>query len=173
MVLLSLATRIDSACRVRPSSAMGSKVTARDAFDQFQFEADPAILNDVAHELVPHIPDGIEVLAGLQLGGVPIATALSLATGLPLAIVRKVPNWRGPRRLVEGAAVAHRRVLIVEDVVRSGSQVLSSTLSLRLLGAIVEHSLCVVDMEEGGTEKTADARIELHALFTRSELDGE
>jgi orotate phosphoribosyltransferase len=171
MATTLLAARLNRACHVRDSSMLRAG-SGREHFDKYQCIADTSLLRDIASELTARIPEGIEVLAGLELGGIPIATALSLESGLPVALVRKVAKKYGNRRLVEGAAVAHRRVLVVEDVITLGTQVIASTLSLRLLGAVVEHAICVLDSEERGREKLEGARIELHALLSRSDLDG-
>jgi orotate phosphoribosyltransferase len=102
---------------------------------------------------------------------VPVATALSLETGLPLALVRKVAKDYGTSRQIEGPEISGRSVLVVEDVVTSGGQIIASTEELRRLGGLVTHAVCVVDREEGGPDNLARARIELRALFDRSELD--
>jgi orotate phosphoribosyltransferase len=101
----------------------------------------------------------------------PLQTALSLRTGLPVVFVRKVAKKYGTCRLAEGIEFAGRRVLIVEDVVTSGGQILASCADLRAEGAVIEHVLCVIDREAGGTEALTAAGLELHALFTKSELD--
>src|SRR3546814_15480902 len=67
--------------------------------------------------MVPLLPDRAEVLAGLELGGVPIATAISLDTGMPAAFVRKKANNYGTCLAVEGADVASKRVVLIEDVI--------------------------------------------------------
>ncbi|WP_088991484.1 orotate phosphoribosyltransferase [Micromonospora chokoriensis] len=67
--------------------------------------------------------------------------------------------------------VAGRRVLVVEDVVTSGGQVIVSTGQLRELGARVEHALCVIDRAEGGAQTLADHGVALRALFTRADLE--
>ena len=116
------------------------------------------------------MPAGTDVLAGLELGGVPIATALGLATGLPVAFVRKAAKSYGTRRLAEGAEIEGRRVLVVEDVITSGGQVAISTAELRDRGAVVDHVLCVVDRGEGGAERLAAVGLTVTALFTATEL---
>ena len=75
------------------------------------------------------------MLAGLEMGGIPVVTALGRHTGLPCAFVRKHAKAYGTARLAEGADLAGRRVLVVEDVVTSGGQVVISTGQLRELGA--------------------------------------
>jgi orotate phosphoribosyltransferase len=101
---------------------------------------------------------------------VPVATALALESGLPVVFVRKTAKPYGTRQLAEGADVADRQVLVVEDVITSGGQVASSTAELRERGAIVDEALCIVDREEGGAENLAKHGLRLNALFTADEL---
>jgi orotate phosphoribosyltransferase len=146
--------------------------TATEYFDKYRFESDPVLLRAIAEQAADRIPPGTEVLAGLELGGVPIATALGLTSGLPVAFVRKVAKPYGTRQLAEGADVDGRRVLIVEDVITSGGQVVQSAADLRERGAIVDEVLCVVDREEGGKENLAEHGLTAIALFTAGELSG-
>ncbi|MBV8693158.1 MAG: orotate phosphoribosyltransferase, partial [Actinobacteria bacterium] len=111
-----------------------------------------------------------QVLAGLELGGVPLAVALSRATGLPTAFVRKEAKAYGTAQLAEGADVNGKRVTVVEDVVTSGGQVVMSCRDLAERGAKVDVVLCVIDREAGGPEAIAAAGPELRALFKMSEL---
>ena len=138
--------------------------------DKYQFESDPALLRRVAEALARLIPSDAEVLAGLELGGVPLATALGQVSGLPVAFVRKTAKEYGTARLAEGVAVEGRRVVIVEDVVTSGGQVVQSSHELTSRGASISHALCVIDRESGGPEALAAIGVELHALFRMSEL---
>jgi orotate phosphoribosyltransferase len=128
------------------------------------------LLRAIAEHAADRIPPGTQVLAGLELGGVPIATALALETGLPVVFVRKVAKPYGTRQLAEGADVAGRSVLVVEDVITSGGQVASSTADLRERGAVIGDALCVVDREEGGAERLAKHGLRMRALFTADEL---
>ncbi|MGC4092983.1 MAG: orotate phosphoribosyltransferase [Polyangiaceae bacterium] len=144
--------------------------TSKEYFDKYQFEADPSLLREIARQLATLVPAETEVLAGLELGGVPIAVALALETGLPLAFVRKVAKSYGTCRFSEGIAVAGRRVLVVEDVVTGGGQVVASTEQLREVGAGVFSALCVIDREAGGAEALRKIDLPLRALFTQSEL---
>lgn len=145
--------------------------TATEYFDKYQFEADPVLLDKLAEQLAVLIPEGTEVLAGLEMGGIAVVTALARHAGLPTAFVRKQAKKYGTARLAEGAEVAGRRVLIVEDVVTSGGQVVLSTMDLRKLGAHVDHAVCVIDRQEGGAQALAAEGITLRALLTRADLD--
>jgi orotate phosphoribosyltransferase len=166
----ALATAVRDACHLTGEFTLRSGTTATDYFDKYQFEARPDLLAAVAEALTPLIPKDIEVLAGLELGGIPIVTALSLRTGLPAAFVRKQAKTYGTARLAEGADVAGRRVLVVEDVATTAGQMLMSTADLRERGALVSTALVVIDREAGGCEAMAGVGVELRALFTRTDL---
>ena len=147
-----------------------SGVTSTEYFDKYRFEAEPELLRDIAAALVPLVPEGTEVLAGLELGGVPIATVLSQLTGIPATFVRKEAKTYGTCQLAEGATVEGKRLTVVEDVVTSGGQVVLSCGDLRERGAIVEHALCVIDRESGGPAALSELGVELRPLFTMTEL---
>ena len=133
-------------------------------------ESRPELLHAIAEAMAPAVPEGTEMLAGLELGGVPLATMLSQVTGIPALFVRKEAKTYGTCQLAEGADIAGRRLTVVEDVVTSGGQVVISCGDLRERGAIVEHALCVIDRESGGPAALADIGVELRPLFTMTEL---
>lgn len=166
----ALAAAVHARAHLTGEFLLRSGAISREYFDKYRFEADPTLLRAIAEHLAPMVPDGTEVLAGLELGGVPLATMLSQVTGIPTAFVRKKAKDYGTRRLAEGAEVDGKRVLVVEDVVTSGGQVVLSTRDLRAAGAEVDHALCVIDRQAGGGEALAEAGVALRALFTMTEL---
>jgi orotate phosphoribosyltransferase len=149
-----------------------SGATSHEYFDKYLFESDPVLLRSLAEAMAPMVPPGTEALAGLELGGVPLATMLSQVTGLPVLFVRKKAKDYGTCRLAEGGDVAGRRLVIVEDVVTSGGQVVLSAADLRAEGAEVSTVLCVIDREAGGREALGVVELELKQLFTLSQLGG-
>jgi orotate phosphoribosyltransferase len=166
-----LARQVRDMCRLTGEFQLRSGRTATEYFDKYQFESDPVLLDALAEQLAVLIPEGTEVLAGLEMGGIAVVVALARHAGLPCAFVRKQAKEYGTRRLAEGAEVAGRRVLIVEDVVTSGGQIAISTKELRHLGAHVDHALCVIDRQEGGSQALATEGITLRALLTRQDLE--
>ena len=167
----ALAISIMRVARLTGQFQLRSGATASEYFDKYRFESDPRLLRAVAQQLAPLVPADTEVLAGLELGGVPIAAALSLETGLPVAFVRKEAKRYGTCRLAEGVEVGGRRVLVVEDVITSGGQVVSSAEQLRALGAMISTVICVIDRQSGGVEALSRIGLRLAALFTKSELE--
>ena len=147
-----------------------SGLISNEYFDKYRFESPPELLKQIAGALVELLPENIDGLAGLELGGVPLATALSLETGIPALYVRKEAKTYGTCNLVEGGALGGKRLVIVEDVITSGGQVIESTNALAQLGAEIACVTGIVDRESGGKENIAEAGYELRALFTMTEL---
>lgn len=166
----ALARDIFTSAHLTGEFTLRSGATSPEYFDKYLFEAQPALLGRIVEALAPLVPDGTDALAGLELGGIPIATRLSQATGLPALFVRKEAKAYGTCRLAEGGELAGRRLTVVEDVVTSGGQALTSCGDLRAAGAEVAAVVCVIDREAGGGEAFAAEGVELRALFTMSEL---
>jgi orotate phosphoribosyltransferase len=170
----ALAARLRETCRLTGTFVLRSGKTAEVYFDKYLFESDPQLLWAVAELAAPLIPEGTEVLAGLELGGVPVATALSLVTGIPQVLVRKQAKRYGTARRAEGPDIAGRRVLVVEDVITTGGQVVASTQALRTAGAQVDAVLCVVDRRPpggAGEDLLSAAGLSALALFDLTVLE--
>jgi orotate phosphoribosyltransferase len=165
-----LARAIYDVSHLTGTFTLRSGVVSNEYFDKYRFESDPALLRAIAEAMAPLVPEGTEMLAGLELGGVPIATVLSQVTGIPALFVRKEAKTYGTCQLAEGAEIAGRRLTVVEDVVTSGGQVVISCGDLRERGAVVEHALCVIDRESGGPAALTGIGVGLRPLFTMAEL---
>lgn len=174
-----LARRLQEVCYLSGRFVLRSGQVADFYFDKYMFESDPQLLRAVAELAVPLVPAGTEMLAGLELGGVPLSTALSYATGLPQVLVRKQAKAYGTAKLAEGPDVSGKRLLVVEDVVTTGGQVVASTNDLRDRGAVVNEVLCAIDRRpepkpqhgaQAGAGKLEEAGLELLPLFTAAEL---
>ncbi len=123
-----------------------------------------------AEHMVRLIPEGIEALAGLEMGGNRVVTLLSQLSGIPAVFVRKKAKEYGTCKLAEGGNISGKKLLIIEDVVTSGGQILRSAFDLRECKAIVEHVVCVIDREAGGSANLAKENLSFRSLFTMSEL---
>ena len=170
MTRAELARKIMEKSHLTGQFRLRSGTHTTEYFDKYQFESDPVLLQEIAVAMRPLIPPGVDALAGLELGGIPLVTLLAQGTGLPTLFVRKTPKDYGTCRLVEGGEVAHRRLVIVEDVVTSGGQILVSARELRTLGAEIVRVVCVIDREAGGAAALAAEGLKLAALFGLGEL---
>ncbi|QES24719.1 orotate phosphoribosyltransferase [Streptomyces venezuelae] len=139
-------------------------------FDEYRLAADPELLRDTAAAMAALVPTDAQLLAGIELGGVPLAVALSAATGLPAVFLRRRPKGYGSRRQIEGAPFAGRRAVLVDDVVRSGGQLLAMASILRIAGAPVSDALCVLERPLGGRTLLAEHRVALRSLLSEADL---
>jgi orotate phosphoribosyltransferase len=85
----SIAARIKACAQLEGTFTLRSGKVSNTYFDKYRFESDPVLLRDIVSAMVGLIPEGTEVLAGLEMGGIPVVTALSQVTGLPAAFIRK------------------------------------------------------------------------------------
>lgn len=152
--------------------ALRSGQTSSTYFDKYQFESDPRLLAAIADRMAGLLPDEVEILAGLELGGIPIVAALSRVTGLLVAFVRREARACGTCRYAEGADMEGKSVVLIEDVVSSGGAVLDAVIQLRQYGIEPIAAVCVVDRQSGGSEELGDVGIEIRSLWTRADIEG-
>jgi orotate phosphoribosyltransferase len=129
----------------------------------------PEILEQIARVMKPYTKE-YDCLAAMELGAVPIAVAVSLASNKPYVIVRKGEREHGTLKKIEGPSVNKKRILIVEDVTTTGGTIVTTANRLRADGAVVSEALVVVDREEGASERLAEAEIKLIPMVSISEL---
>lgn len=166
-----LARAIYEVAHLKGSFTLRSGAVATEYFDKFQFTSRPDLLEAVAEEMAEIVPPDVQVLAGLQLGGVPLAAALALKTRIPAVYVRLQRKSYATQKIAEGVELEGKVVAIVEDVVSTGGQIALSAEDLRREGAEVRYALAVVDRETGGRENLAAAGLEYRFLATSGELE--
>lgn len=138
--------------------------------DKYLFETDPVLLRAVAVEMAARIPDDVGRIAGVELGGVPLATAVALETGIPFLIVKKQAKGYGTNKAIEGAYEEGERVALVEDVLTTAGQAIKGIRRLEEAGVRVAKLIGVVDRQEGAAENLDEAGVTWEAIFTRDDL---
>ena len=166
-----LAKAIYEISNIKGEFRLRSGAFSNEYFDKYLFEAQPVILKAIAELMIPMIPEETEVLAGLEMGGIPLVTMLSQISGIPALFVRKKAKEYGTCKIAEGGEVKGKRIVVVEDIVTSGGQINLSANNLRKEGAIIDTVLCVIDREAGGKENLDKEGLVLWTLFTKSELE--
>ncbi|MGL5810095.1 MAG: orotate phosphoribosyltransferase [Nocardioides sp.] len=167
----ALAADIDACCRLTGRFTLRSGQVAAEYFDKYLFESRPDLLGRVADQMAALLPADADLLGGLELGGVPIATAVSARTGLPALFVRKQAKEYGTCKLAEGPPVDGRRVALIEDVITTGGAVRDATEALRAEGAIVEVVVCAIDRSPTDRHPLADLDLEIRSVLTKAQLD--
>lgn len=139
--------------------------------DVKQAMTDPETLRAIAVELAAIAAQGdFDAVAGMELGAVPLATAVSLEAGLPLLIVRKGARGHGTGKRIEGRDPSGKRVFVVEDVATTGGSTVEAIEVLRDAGAEVTKAAVVVDRESGGQAALAAVGVDLVPLVKASDL---
>ena len=171
MDLQALARDIDQTCRLHGEFELRSGQLVTEYFDKYLFESQPELLRRVAEAMVPLLPRETDVVGGLELGGVPIATMVSSVTGIPAIFVRKQAKAYGTRRLAEGAEVTGKSITLIEDVVTTGGAAYAAALALREAGATVDVAVCAIDRSEPGSNRLEQIGVQTRAVLTRADLD--
>lgn len=162
----TLAKKVFETCHLKGEFKLRSGQISNEYFDKYRFESQPQLLKEIANQMIPMIPSGTEILAGLELGGVPIATALSLATDLPVCFVRKEAKPYGTCQFAEGISVKNKKICIIEDVITTGGQVVSSAKDLQNCGATILGVLCVIYRGPAQQNPLSILDLDMRPLFT-------
>ncbi len=170
MTKQELAKKIYDICYLTGTFKLRSGQTSNEYFDKYRFESMPHLLKPVAELLKPMVPAGTEALAGLEMGGIPIATALSLETGIPVVFVRKKAKDYGTCLFAEGIDIVGKKLCVIEDVITTGGQVLTSVQDLRNSNAIIDTVLCTILRGNADSPEFKKANLNLKYLFTGEEL---
>ena len=129
---------------------------------------DPDILSCIAKQFAKHLSKKIDFIAGMELGAVPLAVALSLETGLPYSMIRKGTREHGTGSRIEGPS--NGRAVLVDDVATTGGSNIESIKSLVDEGVEVLQVIVVVDREEGAAEKISPFNLDYKSLIKISDL---
>ncbi len=127
----------------------------------------PELLSAIASAIAQNYP--FEVVAGVAVGGVPLAVATSIVTKKPYAIIRAAEKSHGKKDVIIGT-VRDRDVLLVEDVTTSGGSALYGINALRAAGARADRVVTVVDREQGAGPMLRQQGVSLLSLVKVSEL---
>jgi orotate phosphoribosyltransferase len=138
--------------------------------DKYLFTTQPEILDALGEMFAKNIPSSTTLLAGAELGGIPLVTTAAMASGLPCIFIRNQKKEYGTSRQLEGKLTGDDHVVIVEDVATTGGQVLEAAEIIKESGATVEAIIAVIDRCEGARENIESAGYQFVSLFTTQDL---
>jgi orotate phosphoribosyltransferase len=164
-----LARRVKQAALLEGDFVLRSGKRSKYYLDKYLMSAQPDILAELGQRFAAYADD-VDVIAGPELGAVALAAATSQASGKPFAIVRKAQKDYGTAKLIEGAPVEGKRVLLVEDVGTTAGAALAAAETLTQAGATVARLVFALDRKQGAAENVAAAGYEFHALLRRDDL---
>ena len=133
--------------------------------------SDPKILKRLANYLLDMLPlDNFDLICGVPYAALPMATAMSLESYLPLIIKRKEAKDYGTKKMIEGIYTKGQNCLLVEDVITSGKSLLETIPEIEDEGITVSDIVVVLDREQGGKQMLEGKGYRVHTLFTISEV---
>lgn len=133
--------------------------------------SDPKILKRLANYLLDMLPlDNFDLICGVPYAALPMATAMSLESYLPLIIKRKEAKEYGTKKMIEGIFQKGQNCLLVEDVITSGKSLLETIPEIENEGISVSDIVVVLDRQQGGIEMLENKGYRVHTLFTISEV---
>ena len=111
-----------------------------------------------------------DVVAGAETAGIPLSTAISLKTKIPMIYVRKRPKSYGRKEQIEGVLKKDDKVILIDDMATNAFSKLTFIEGIKNSGGVVQDVLIVLDREQGGVENLAKENVKLHSLITLKEL---
>jgi orotate phosphoribosyltransferase len=170
-------TRDELISAINQTSVLRGEFTLRSGrksnyyIDKYRFATRPDVLREIGRLMAQHARDArADRIAGAELGGVPLAAAASLAAELPFVLIRNQKKEYGTAKQMEGDLKDGERVLLVEDVLTTGGQVLEAAKTLSDAGAKVVRIVAVIDRMEGARQNIEQAGYEMSALVTIKDL---
>lgn len=165
-----LARRIADVALLRGEFTLRSGRKSNYYLDKYLFETQPDILAELGRMFAARVAPGIDRIAGPELGAISLAAAASIASGKPFVIVRNQKKGYGSGKTIEGTLNPGERIMVVEDVLTTGGQVLEAVKSIEAAGAKVDGIVGVLDRQEGARQSIESAGYKFDALFTTTDL---
>ncbi len=131
----------------------------------------PGLLSEVAAAYLPLLGRLVfDRMAALPYAALPIATAISLQSGIPLIYPRKEMKSYGTREEIEGMFKPGERAVVIDDLATTGGSKFEAIEKLVAAGLAVKDVVVLVDRQSGASRALEEAGFHMHAVFTLSQL---
>jgi orotate phosphoribosyltransferase len=168
----TLARRVKEVALLEGDFTLRSGKKSKYYFDKYLFETQPDILAAMGQEIARRLPAGTTRIAGPELGAVALAAAASLASNVPFFIVRNAKKDYGTSKTIEGKLAAGDQVVLVEDIVTTGGQVIEAIKNITAAGATVTKVIVALDRLEGGKDNILQASpgVAYEPILTKTDM---
>jgi orotate phosphoribosyltransferase len=168
----TLAKRVKEVALLEGDFTLRSGKKSRFYFDKYLFETQPDVLEAMGQEIARRLPPGTQRIAGPELGAVALAAAASLASRVPFFIVRNAKKDYGTSKAIEGKLLPGENVVLVEDIVTTGGQVVEAIKNITEAGAKVVKVIVALDRLEGGKENILAAApgVAYEPILTKADM---
>ncbi len=165
-----LARRIAEVALLRGEFTLRSGRKSNFYLDKYLFETQPDILRALGKLYAQKLPPAVDRIAGPELGAIALAAATAMAADKPFVIVRNQKKGYGSGKVIEGTLKAGESVVIVEDILTTGGQIVEAAKTLEAAGVKVIKMLGAIDRLEGARENIEAAGYDYESLFTTKDL---
>ena len=168
----TLAKRVREVALLEGDFTLRSGKKSKYYFDKYLFETQPDILEAMGQEIARRLPAGTHRIAGPELGAVALAAAGSLAAKIPFFIVRNAKKDYGTSKTIEGKLLPGDNVVLVEDIVTTGGQVIEAIKNITEAGAKVTKVIVALDRLEGGKDNILQAapHVAYEPILTKNDM---
>ena len=169
-------TRDELARRIADVALLHGEFTLRSGrkssyyLDKYRFETQPDVLLALGRMFAEHVTAQTDRIAGAELGAVPLAAAAGMAANKPIVFIRNQKKEYGTAKQIEGVINSGERILIVEDILTTGGQVIEAVKTIRDAGCEIEKIVAVIDRLEGARQSIESQGLVLVTLFTIRDL---
>ena len=165
-----LARRIAEVALLRGEFTLRSGRKSNYYLDKYRFETQPDVLIALGAMLAEHVTADVDRIAGPELGAVPLAAAAAMASGKPCIFIRNAKKEYGSNKQIEGLFHPGETVLIVEDIMTTGGQVVEAAKTIEAAGLKVKKIVGIIDRLEGARQNIESAGYVFESLFTTRDL---
>ena len=165
-----LAKRIADVALLRGEFTLRSGRRSNYYLDKYRFETQPDVLIELGKMLAEHVTSDVDRIVGPELGAVPLAAAAAMASGKPALFVRNQKKEYGSNKQIEGVFNPGETILLVEDIMTTGGQVVEAAKTVEAAGLKVKKIVGVIDRLEGARANIEAAGYVFESLFTTRDL---
>ena len=166
----ALARRIADVALLRGEFTLRSGRKSNFYLDKYRFETQPDVLKALGELFAAHVTPKTDRIAGAELGAVPLAAAAGMASGKPIVFIRNQKKDYGTAKQIEGVINPGDSILLVEDILTTGGQVLEAAKAIEDAGCTIERIVATIDRLEGARQNIESAGYVLETLFTIRDL---
>lgn len=134
----------------------------------------PTLLKDVCREIgklfVTTDNKYNLIVAGVPMGGIPLSIGVSMLYDIPSVIIRDKVKDHGTQKRIEGIVDTSQELILIEDVITSGSSVDNILNIIKEEGLTVSKIVCVLDRQRGGVEYLRDLGYDVECLLKLSDF---
>jgi len=133
------------------------------------------LVGNLIYKRIKAFKQTVSAVGGLTMGSDPLVISTIIAAQKAGALlkgfsVRKEPKSHGKRKLIEGNLNPDDRVVVLDDVITTGSSTIKAIDAVKDFGANIIYVIALVDRKEGGVEKIRALGYDVQTFFTIDEL---